>query len=77
MTDVTENTTEEVVSTEATAPAQSVELTVNDLHSLKTIIDVASARGAFKPAEMTAVGQTYTKLTSFLDEITKQSEGSK
>ena len=41
-------------------------LTVQDLQAIKAIIDVASSRGAFKPNEMIAVGQTYTKLEQFL-----------
>ncbi len=49
---------------DATAPAP--DLTVQDLNALKAIIDVASQRGAFKPNEMTTVGQTYTKLENFL-----------
>lgn len=53
---------------------QSSDLTINDLNSLKVIIDIASSRGAFKPAEYAAVGQTYTKLTTFLDQVVKQSE---
>ena len=56
-------------------PADSgTELNINDLNAMKLIIDVASSRGAFKPAEMTLVGQTYTKLSSFLDAVAKQSE---
>jgi hypothetical protein len=54
------------------APAQSNELTINDLNAMKVIIDIASSRGAFKPNEMVAVGQTYTKLTSFLDSVAAQ-----
>lgn len=46
--------------------AQNPELTVQDLNALKAIIDVASSRGAFKPNEMTTVGQTYSKLEQFL-----------
>ena len=38
------------------APAQSPELTVQDLTAMKTIIDVASERGAFKPNERMSVG---------------------
>lgn len=61
-----------------TDPAQpSNELTVNDLNAMKVIIDIASSRGAFKPNEMVAVGQTYTKLTSFLEVIAKQAEAQK
>lgn len=53
------------------------ELTINDLNAMKVIIDIASSRGAFKPAEMTVVGQTYTKLSTFLDAVAKQAETSK
>ncbi len=62
-------------ATQQQAPKQdSTELTINDLNAMKVIIDIASSRGAFKPAEMTVVGQTYTKLTAFLDQVSKQSE---
>lgn len=47
----------------------SPDLTVNDLQALKSIIDVASQRGAFKPNEMVAVGQTYNKLDQFLGAV--------
>lgn len=60
------------------APAQEgPDLSINDLNSLKVIIDIASSRGAFKPNEMVAVGQTYTKLTAFLDAVAKTAEGAK
>ena len=60
----------------APAPEQqeSADLTVNDLNALKTIIDIASSRGAFKPNEMVAVGQTYQKLFSFLETASKQTK---
>lgn len=59
-----------------TAPAESAELqlTLNDLSAMKTIIDIASARGTFKPNEMVVVGQTYNKLTAFLESVKKQGE---
>ena len=76
--------TEDVKKAEATAqtaeakpaPAQEapVELTVQDLGSIKQIIDVASQRGAFKPNEMTIVGTTYTKLESFLNAVAAQQQ---
>lgn len=53
------------------------ELTINDLNAMKTIIDIASSRGTFKPNEMVAVGQTYNKLSAFLDQVAKQAEGAK
>lgn len=60
------------------APAQedpnSVDLTLNDLAALKSVIDVASNRGAFKPNEMVAVGSVYTKLEKFLEIAARQSQ---
>jgi len=58
------------------APPQedTVDLTLNDLAALKSIIDVASGRGAFKPNEMVAVGSVYSKLEKFLEIAAKQSQ---
>jgi len=69
--------TEQVENQEqTTAPEQQgAELNINDLNAMKVIIDIASSRGAFKPNEMVAVGQTYTKLTAFLDSVSKQPQG--
>ena len=78
MTDNVENTTE--VTNEAVAPEQAApqegatDLNIQDLAAMKSIIDIASARGAFKPNEMAVVGNTYNKLTSFLDQVAKQAE---
>ena len=56
----------------AEAPAQApVELTVQDLGVLRSIIDVASTRGAFKANEMEAVGKTFNKLDTFLQTVEK------
>lgn len=71
MTDNVENTSPE--STEQ----PSYDLNLNDLNAMKVIIDIASSRGAFKPNEMTAVGQTYTKLSAFLEHAAKQAEEAK
>jgi hypothetical protein len=63
--------------TPAAAPQDdpnTVDLTLNDLASLKSIIDVASNRGAFKPNEMVAVGSVYAKLEKFLEVAAKQSQ---
>jgi hypothetical protein len=71
-----DTTTQEATTTEAPATEQSAgpDLTVQDLQSLKTIIDVASQRGAFKPNEMVTVGQTYSKLEQFLGAIATQQQ---
>lgn len=47
----------------------SPDLTISDLQAIKTIIDVASSRGTFKAAEMAVVGNTYNRLTQFLDAV--------
>lgn len=52
--------------------SESNDLNVNDLNAMKTIIDLASSRGAFKPNEMIPVGQVYAKLTNFLGNVAKQ-----
>jgi hypothetical protein len=44
----------------------NVELNINDLAALRSIVDVASTRGAFKAAEMSAVGNVFNKLDTFL-----------
>jgi hypothetical protein len=53
---------------------QGADLSIQDLSAMKSIIDVVSSRGAFKPAEMMMVGQVYNKLSAFLDAIAKQAE---
>jgi hypothetical protein len=60
---------------QATAPQQEAapaELTVQDLTAMRTIIDVASQRGAFKPNEMTTIGTVYDKLEKFLAAVAAQ-----
>lgn len=57
----------------AAAPEQNFDLTVQDLAGLRSIIDVASTRGAFKAAEMEAVGKLFNKLNGFLEQVAKQS----
>jgi hypothetical protein len=68
---------QEVEQTPEAPKADANELTINDLNAMKVIIDIASSRGAFKPNEMTVVGQTYTKLSAFLDQVAKQAEATK
>ena len=66
-----EATVEEAVTQQPTE-AQGPDLTVQDLQALKSIIDVASQRGSFKPNEMMTVGQTYSKLETFLNAVAQQ-----
>jgi hypothetical protein len=58
---------------QAQAPAQAPELTIADLTNLRSVIDVAAQRGAFRAAEMSAVGQVFNKLNSFLEAVYPQS----
>lgn len=48
------------------------DLSIKDLMALRSIIDLASQRGAFKPKEMMSIGQTYSKLDEFLEIIIAQ-----
>lgn len=54
--------------------AQQPELTIQDLGNLRAIIDVASQRGAFKAAEMQAVGSAFNKLNDFLNAVAPAGE---
>ena len=65
--------TEQETTTES-PEKETFDLNVNDLNTLKGIIDIASSRGAFRPNEMVVVGQTYNKLTAFLEQVAKQQE---
>jgi hypothetical protein len=58
-------TTEAEASTQAADAATAPELTLNDLAVLRQIIEVASQRGAFKAAELEAVGKAFNKLSAF------------
>jgi len=72
MTDeVSENTTVETAEVETPSIP---DLTITDLATFKTIIELASSRGVFKPLEMRAVGVTYTKLSQFLNFVSKKAE---
>lgn len=75
MTDQVENTQEP--QTQGAPDDKGPDLNIQDLSAMKSIIDVASTRGAFKPAEMMMVGQTYNKLSAFLDAVAKQAEAAK
>lgn len=67
-----ETETQETTETTEATKSETLDLNINDLGTMKNIIDIASARGAFKPNEMVVVGQTYNKLVAFLEQVTKQ-----
>lgn len=60
-----ETTQEQVTEQPQAAP----ELTINDLQNIRTILDVASRRGAFGGAEMSGVGATFDRLNTFLNAV--------
>jgi hypothetical protein len=74
MTDEVTNTeTTETTDTNTAQPQQpAADLNISDLSALKSIIDVATQRGAFRAAELEAVGKIYNKLSMFLDSVTKK-----
>lgn len=65
----TENTTEAAPQVQE---GSTTDLNISDLVALKSIIDVASQRGAFKAGELEAVGKTYNKLDKFLEAVSKR-----
>ena len=75
---MSEETKKEAPAADKPAATQApVELTVQDLGVLRSIIDVASQRGAFKANEMEAVGKTFNKLDTFLNTVAKAEEEAK
>jgi hypothetical protein len=61
----------EPATQEPAAPA-GPDLNITDLLAVKNIIEVATSRGAFKAAELEAVGKSFNKLTAFLDSVSKK-----
>lgn len=49
-------------------------LSVTDLAVIKNIINLACTRGAFQASEMRTVGETYERLSEFLDTIVAQAD---
>ena len=54
--------------------AEGPDLNIQDLLGIKSVIDVATQRGAFKANELEAVGKLYNRLSTFLDSVSKQKE---
>jgi hypothetical protein len=53
------------------------DLNIQDLATMKGIIEVASERNTFKPNEMAAVGIVYNKLEMFLKQVEEQQKAAK
>ena len=60
------------VPTTETPAAQGPDLNISDLLAVKNIIEVATSRGAFKAAELEAVGKSFNKLNAFLEAVSKK-----
>jgi hypothetical protein len=77
MTDQTVDQTQAAADAAQTAAPEASaqpDLNISDLVALRNIVDVASQRGAFKAAELEAVGKTYNKLNSFIEAATAKKE---
>jgi len=59
-------------TTEQTQAATQPELTISDLQNIRSIIEVASKRGAFGAGEMSAIGSVFDKLSTFLSAVAPQ-----
>ena len=62
---------QEEQETAQTAKSESPDLNIQDLIGLKSVVDVATQRGAFKAAELEAVGKLYNRLSGFIDSVSK------
>ena len=82
MTDHTEETTQAPVAESQTGInpmanqqlGNSPDLNISDLLAVKSIIDIASQRGAFKANELEAVGKTYNRINTFLESVSKKDQ---
>lgn len=59
-------------SAQAAPQPGAADLNISDLVALKSIVEVATSRGAFKAAELEAVGKTFNKLNAFLESVAKK-----
>lgn len=71
-------TEQETVNQEEQTTPQEVpkapDLNLNDLASMRSLIEVVSQRGAFKANELSAAGQLFDKLNAFLNAAEAQAK---
>ncbi len=69
-----ENVTPESTQQPDAAPEtkSTPDLNLNDLAALRSILEVAVSRGAFKAPELEAVGKAFNKLNAFLEAVAKK-----
>ncbi len=70
--EVNQQTAAPAESQAAPQAPQGPDLNLNDLAALRSILEVASQRGAFKAAELESVGKVFNKLNTFLESVTKK-----
>lgn len=63
---------EQPTTEESGAPA--VDLNINDLAAVRSLIEVVTQRGAFKASELSSVGILFDKLNAFLNAAQAQSQ---
>jgi hypothetical protein len=66
---MSEELNQDLTNTGAENASVTPELTIQDLNNIRSIIDVAAQRGAFRAAEFAAVGTTFNKLNDFLNAV--------
>jgi len=73
---MTEETKQEQQTTTTTQTEQPAgpDLNINDLLAVRSVMEVASQRGAFKASELESVGKIYNKLNNFLESVTKKEQ---
>ena len=64
--------TRETQTASETGKPEGPDLNIQDLVGLKSVIDIATQRGAFKAPELEAVGKIYNRLSNFIDSVSKQ-----
>jgi hypothetical protein len=52
----------------------NTQITISDLDTIRNIIDLACARGAFRGAEVSQVGAVFDKLSGFLEAVIAQAQ---
>jgi len=69
-----ENNVDQTVAADQPAASETpaADLNISDLLAVKSIIEIASQRGAFKANELEGVGKIYNKLSNFLEAVTKK-----
>lgn len=70
----TETATQAQPAATQTEQPAGPDLNINDLMAVRSIVEVASQRGAFKASELESVGKIYNKLNNFLESVTKKEQ---